>query len=80
MARTSALDSANAQFFINLVDNPSLDATPGTSDGYAVFADVVDGMDVMDEMAVVPTGSRGSMNDVPIDDVVIVDVRRGALP
>lgn len=70
MARTSDPDSATAQFYINLVDNSgSLDRTE-TSAGYAVFGKVIEGMDIADEIALVETGSRNGMSDVPIDDVV----------
>ena len=75
MARTSAKDSATSQFFINLVDNDVLDH--GVRDfGYAVFAKVVEGMDVVDKIAGVATGNRGPHGDVPVDAVVIESVRR----
>ena len=74
MARTGEVDSATSQFFINLRDNDFLDH--GDRDfGYAVFAKVVDGMDVVDAIAAVPTGSQGGHQDVPLDPVNIVDVR-----
>ena len=73
MARTQAVDSATSQFFINLRDNAFLDH--GARDfGYAVFAKVVDGLEVMDEIAGVPTGSFGFHQDVPKEPVVITRV------
>lgn len=74
MARTQAKDSATSQFFINLTDNAFLDH--GTRDfGYAVFAEVVDGMDVVDRIAQVETGRRGGHGDVPVEPVVIESAR-----
>ena len=74
MARTSAVDSATAQFFINLKDNTFLDH--GTRDyGYAVFGSVTDGMDVVDAIAGVATGTRGGHGDVPLETVEILEVR-----
>lgn len=73
MARTSVVDSATAQFFINLRDNDFLDH--GTRDfGYAVFGEVSDGMDVVDVIAGVATGNRAGHQDVPTDSVVIESV------
>jgi peptidyl-prolyl cis-trans isomerase A (cyclophilin A)/peptidyl-prolyl cis-trans isomerase B (cyclophilin B) len=73
MARTMDVNSATAQFFINLRDNDFLDH--GTRDfGYAVFGKVVDGMDVVDAIAAVPTGNKGGHQDVPVETVTIVDV------
>lgn len=75
MARTSDVNSAMSQFFINLADNAFLDH--GTRDfGYAVFARVVEGMDVIDKIAEVNTGRRGPYDDVPIDNVVIRSAKR----
>lgn len=73
MARTNDPNSATAQFFINLKDNAFLDHTsPSPSGwGYAVFGEVVEGMDVIDEMAKQPTGNRGGHQDVPKTDIVI---------
>ncbi len=71
MARTQAVDSATSQFFINLRDNAFLDH--GARDfGYAVFAQVVEGLEVMDAIAKVPTGSFGFHQDVPKEPVLIV--------
>ncbi|MEE9513311.1 MAG: peptidylprolyl isomerase [Anaerolineales bacterium] len=75
MARTSDINSATSQFFINLKDNSSLDH--GTRDfGYAVFAKVTAGMDVVDKIAAVPTGNRGRFQDVPVKAVIIQSARR----
>ena len=73
MARTNVVDSATAQFFINLVDNTSLNHTAATSQGYgyAVFGRVTEGMDVVDQIAQVPTGSSGQHQNVPTEPVVI---------
>lgn len=73
MARTSDPDSATAQFFINYKDNAFLNHTSPTSSGwgYAVFGEVIEGMDVVDAMANQPTGSRGGHGDVPKTDIVI---------
>ena len=73
MARTNVIDSATSQFFINLKDNASLDHVPGSPDryGYAVFGQVVSGMDVVDAVAKVPTGSKGMHRDVPLTPVVV---------
>jgi cyclophilin family peptidyl-prolyl cis-trans isomerase len=74
MARTSEVDSATSQFFINLRDNSFLDHG-GRDFGYAVFGKVVGGMDVVDAIAKVPTGNRGGHQDVPVDPVTILEVR-----
>jgi cyclophilin family peptidyl-prolyl cis-trans isomerase len=73
MARTGAVDSATSQFFINLSDNDFLNH--GDRDfGYAVFAKVTDGMDVVDAIAGVATGSVSGHQDVPLDTVTITEV------
>ena len=73
MARTMDINSATAQFFINLRDNDFLDH--GTRDfGYAVFGEVVDGMDVVDTIAAVRTGNKGGHQDVPVETVTILEV------
>ncbi len=73
MARTSAVDSATSQFFINLRDNDFLNH--GSRDfGYAVFGKVTDGMDVVDRIAAVPTGSQAGHQDVPLEPVTIREV------
>ena len=73
MARTNDPNSATAQFFINYKDNGFLDHTSPTPSGwgYAVFGEVIEGMDVVDEMAKQPTGNRGMHQDVPKTDIVI---------
>jgi peptidyl-prolyl cis-trans isomerase A (cyclophilin A) len=71
MARTSAPDSATAQFFINTVDNPNLDYPKPDGNGYAVFGKVVQGMDVVQKIEATPTGSNGMMGDVPTTPVII---------
>lgn len=73
MARTMAPHSASAQFFINVKNNTFLDHTGATSQGwgYAVFGKVVEGMDVVNEIKKVRTGSRGGHDDVPVEDVTI---------
>lgn len=77
MARTSVVDSATSQFFINVVDNPFLDHTGKTPDkfGYAVFGQVVDGMEVVDAIREVKTGSRGGHGDVPVEAVFITSMK-----
>jgi peptidyl-prolyl cis-trans isomerase A (cyclophilin A) len=71
MARTSVPNSATSEFFINLVDNPTLDYQSAANPGYAVFGKVVQGMDVVDAIAAVPTGLVNGMVDVPTTDVTI---------
>src|SRR6516162_10243069 len=77
MARTSAPDSATAQFFINLKDNAFLDKAQARDGvGYAVFGKVTSGMDVVDKIKAVATARRGHHDDVPVKDVVITSVKR----
>lgn len=71
MARTSNPHSATAQFFINLVDNQFLDPNPQNPHGYAAFGKVTGGMDVVDKIAKVQTGSRGGHDNVPLQPVLI---------
>ena len=73
MARTSIVDSATAQFFINLRDNDFLNHG-GRDFGYAVFGRVTDGMDVVDAIATVATSNKAGHQDVPVDPVTIVEV------
>ena len=68
MARTSTLDSATSQFFINVVDNVSLDTSSG---GYAVFGKVISGLDIVDKIKAVPTATRNGLTDVPTTTVLI---------
>jgi peptidyl-prolyl cis-trans isomerase A (cyclophilin A) len=70
MARTSEVDSATAQFFVNLRDNTSLDHSEANF-GYAVFAKVVDGMDIVDEIAKTETATVGGHQDVPEEPIVV---------
>lgn len=76
MARTRALRSATSQFYINVADNSSLDHRGFSPDdfGYAVFGRVLSGMDVVDQIAKVKTGSRESMDDVPVTPVIITSM------
>ncbi len=76
MARTSDPHSASAQFFINVADNTFLDHKSETMQGwgYAVFAEVVEGMDVVDKIKGVKTGNRGFHQDVPKEEVIITSV------
>ena len=77
MARTPEADSATAQFFINAKDNNFLDKAQARDGvGYCVFGKVVEGMDVVDKIKAVPTGSRSGHQNVPTQDVVITSVRR----
>lgn len=76
MARTRDIDSATSQFFINLDDNDFLNHSGPSNFGYAVFGEVVEGMDVVDEIAAVPTTSRRGHQDVPVEPVVIESAQR----
>jgi peptidyl-prolyl cis-trans isomerase B (cyclophilin B) len=79
MARTSDPHSATAQFFINSKDNSFLNKAEAQDGvGYCVFGKVIEGMDVVDKIEAVKTGSRGGHGDVPITDVVIQSVRAEA--
>jgi peptidyl-prolyl cis-trans isomerase A (cyclophilin A) len=75
MARTSEVDSATNQFFINLKNNDFLDH--GVRDfGYAVFGKVTKGMDVVDKIAAVDTGAKGPFGrDCPLQDVIITSIK-----
>ncbi|WP_075321733.1 peptidylprolyl isomerase [Histophilus somni] len=82
MARTSDPHSATAQFFINVADNTFLDyrakemfgKTVVQEWGYAVFGEVVEGMDIVDKIKGVKTGNKGFHQDVPVEDVIITSV------
>ena len=76
MARTNEIDSATAQFFINLVDNEFLDHAGKSNYGYAVFGKVTSGMDVVDKIAKVSTTNRAGHQNVPATDVVITKASR----
>ncbi len=77
MARTSDPHSASSQFFINLKDNDFLDFRGSTPDawGYCVFAEVTEGMDVVDSIAAVETGRSGMHQDVPVEELFILSAR-----
>jgi cyclophilin family peptidyl-prolyl cis-trans isomerase len=75
MARTSDINSATSQFFVNLKDNDFLDHKPGQH-GYAVFGRVTEGMDVIDRIAAGKTGRRKGHDDVPLEDVVVHSARK----
>lgn len=76
MARTQVVDSASSQFFINLADNDFLNHQGKTPNayGYAVFGQVIKGMEVVDEIAKVNTGNSGHHQDVPKEPVIIEKV------
>lgn len=75
MARTQDINSATAQFFINVVDNPRLDyGVQGF--GYCVFGRVIKGMETVDKIRQVKTKSLGIYRDVPVEPVVILSVGR----
>jgi len=82
MARLADPNSATAQFFINLVDNPTLDHTPSGRLGYAVFGEVISGMEVVYKIMAVKTGPKNGMSDVPTQPVLIesVQVASGSEP
>jgi cyclophilin family peptidyl-prolyl cis-trans isomerase len=77
MARTNVVDSATAQFFINVKDNDFLNHKNTSPDGYgyAVFGQVIEGMDIVHTIEKVKTGNRGMHQDVPVDAVVIHTVK-----
>jgi peptidyl-prolyl cis-trans isomerase A (cyclophilin A) len=75
MARTNDINSATSQFFVNLKDNDFLDHSRGNF-GYAVFAKVTEGMDVVDKIAAVETGRKKGFDDVPVDTVTMKSVKR----
>ncbi len=77
MARTNVVDSATAQFFINVKDNDFLNHKNTSPDafGYAVFGQVSEGMDVVHKIEKVKTGNRGGHQDVPVEAVVIHSVK-----
>jgi peptidyl-prolyl cis-trans isomerase A (cyclophilin A) len=91
MARTSDPNSATSQFFINTVNNNSLNPGQGDPNGYAVFGKVVDGMDVVDRIEAVPTANSPAValaggkelpttfQNVPVTKVVVISVRRAEL-
>ena len=76
MARTSDVDSATSQFFINVADNAFLDHKSPTPQGfgYCVFGKVIEGMDVVDKIKGVATTSRGPYQNVPVEAVEIIEI------
>ena len=75
MARTNDINSATSQFFVNLKDNDFLDHSRANF-GYAVFAKVTEGMDVIDKIAAVETGRKRGFDDVPVEAVTMKSVKR----
>ncbi|MGH7131397.1 MAG: peptidylprolyl isomerase [Phycisphaerales bacterium] len=83
MARTSDPNSATSQFFINVKDNDFLDVDRGDGAAYCVFGKVVGGMDVVDKIKAVKTGTKNGMQAVPVETVTIESISRvkaGAAP
>lgn len=80
MARTSDVNSATAQFFINTVDNPFLDFKGKTPReyGYCVFGKVIDGMDVVDKIKKVKTSTKGPFENVPVETVEIIEAKQSS--
>jgi peptidyl-prolyl cis-trans isomerase A (cyclophilin A) len=76
MARTMIVDSASAQFFINVKNNDFLNHRSKSMQGfgYAVFGKVIEGMDVVDKIAAVRTGHQSGMDDVPLKPVIIKSI------
>ncbi len=75
MARTQDVNSATAQFFINVADNTALDHG-GRDFGYCVFGKVTDGERMVEQISVVKTMTRSGMKDVPVDPVIINSIKR----
>ena len=75
MARTNDPDSATSQFFINVRNNLRLDWAPGRA-GYTVFGEVIEGMKVVDFIVTAPTGPKGPHQDVPIEPITILEIKR----
>ena len=78
MARTEVVDSATAQFYINHVDNRGLDHQDNTADGfgYCVFGKVIAGLDVVDAIASVPTGTVKGYENAPLETIAVISIRR----
>ena len=74
VARTDDANSATSQFYVNVADNPTLDAS-AMSAGYTVFGAVIEGMPVIDQIAAVPTETRGNYSNVPVEDVLLLSAR-----
>jgi cyclophilin family peptidyl-prolyl cis-trans isomerase len=80
LARSAEPHAGDVQFYVNLADNAALDPS-ATRWGYAVFGKVVQGMDVVDEIATVPTGAKGPFKEnAPLKPVVITKIERVATP
>jgi cyclophilin family peptidyl-prolyl cis-trans isomerase len=75
MARTNDPDSATSQFFINQRSNLQLDWAPGR-EGYTVFGEVIEGMEIVDFIASAPTGKAGPYGDVPLEPIMILEITR----
>ena len=75
IARTQDPHSASTQFFVNLVDNASLNIS-SQGWGYAVFGKVIEGMDVIDKIAAVRTETKGPYRDVPAEPIIIISAKR----
>lgn len=76
MARTDSPNSASSQFFINQVDNAFLNYSSSAKPGYAVFGKVLSGLDVVDKIAIVPTHTVGSYQNVPVTSVIISSINQ----
>jgi len=75
MARSGNPNSATAQFFVNVVDNPGLNAPQPDGFGYAVFGKVSSGMETIDKIRTLPTGNKSGMQNVPLTPITINSVR-----
>ena len=78
MARLNDPDTATSQFFINLRNNLRLDWAPGRA-GYTVFGEVIEGMRVVDYIATAPTGPHGGHQNVPVEPITIIEIKRHSL-
>ena len=78
MARTGVVDSATSQFFINLVNNERLDFQNSTPSGYGytAFGSVIEGMNIVDEIASVATGSQRGHQNVPLEPITIISAKK----
>jgi cyclophilin family peptidyl-prolyl cis-trans isomerase len=78
MARMQEVDSASAQFYINVNDNGFLDHRDNSPSGfgYAVFGKITKGMPIVNKMKVVKTGTRGPLEDVPLEPITILDITK----
>lgn len=76
MARTQEANSATSQFYFNVADNLGLNYASPELPGYAVFGRVIEGLDVMDAIAAVPTGTKYGLVTIPLDDLVVLTVEQ----